>query len=104
MNLMMMAMMMSNQTAMMKKPKMMVAEEEAVKVASEYTPMKVLQNLGITINDNNAPDISTNLGTQLSAQASLNRTRISNPGNISKTSLIQLWVDWIIQFHREKQF
>jgi hypothetical protein len=84
MNLMMMAMMMGNQTSMLQKPKLFTQEEEAAKVTSEFTPMKVLQNLGIAINDNNGPDMSMNLGTQLSMQPSLNRTRVSNTGNFSK--------------------
>ena len=80
MNLMMMAMMMSNQTSMLQKPKMMVQEEETAKMASEYTPLKILQNLNIPVNDSAIPDMP-----QSSILNNL-QSRVSNqsPNNMSK--------------------
>lgn len=77
---MMMAMMMSNQTSMLQKPKMMVQEEETAKMASEYTPLKILQNLNIPVNDSAIPDMP-----QSSILNNL-QSRVSNqsPNNMSK--------------------
>ena len=55
MNLMMMAMMMSNQTTILQRPKLMQTSEEPKTMPSEFTPMKILQNLGIPLNDQASP-------------------------------------------------
>lgn len=57
MNLMMMAMMMSNQTTILQRPRLMQASEEAKTMPSEFTPIKILQNLGIPLNDQAAPGL-----------------------------------------------
>lgn len=75
-NLIMMAMMMSNQTAMFKAPKInldLLGDE--AKVATEFTPVKVLQNLNIPLDDANEQQMKRIQALQGSLNESIQKIR-----------------------------
>lgn len=60
MNLMMMAMMMSNQTHIFQQPQRLMKnqQEEAKEAPSEFTPMRILQSLGIPLQETTPPIVA----------------------------------------------